>query len=73
MSFTPNTSANDPSLLAIDVQKLSFSYADEPALHSIDLAIPQGSRVLCIGANGGAFSKDSSLRRLLSLLSVCRD
>lgn len=46
--------ANDPSLLAIDVQKLSFSYADEPALHSIDLAIPQGSRVLCIGANGGA-------------------
>lgn len=58
--------AADPSLLAIDVKDLSFAYADEPALHSIDLAIPQGSRVLCIGANGGA---PFSLSRPAKLLS----
>lgn len=46
-------SSTTADLLAIDVKKLSFAYADEPALHDIDLAIPQGSRVLCIGANGG--------------------
>jgi len=50
----------DQKDLAIDVQKLCFSYqgnnsegvSGEQTLEDIDLNLPQGARCLLIGANG---------------------
>jgi ABC-type Mn2+/Zn2+ transport system ATPase subunit len=42
----------DPDQLAIDVRNLNFAYQDENALFDVELVIPQGERILVIGANG---------------------
>ncbi|CED82461.1 atp-dependent transporter [Phaffia rhodozyma] len=49
-------SQNDPELLAIDVTNMNFAYKEEQVLNDITMEIPQGERVLVIGANGAGKS-----------------
>lgn len=49
------TKEYDPSLLGVDCRNLAFAFneVDETVLQDVHLQLPQGSRCLLVGANGG--------------------
>ncbi|HET7153424.1 MAG TPA: ABC transporter ATP-binding protein [Candidatus Kapabacteria bacterium] len=55
-SVVSGTKSISPFSHAIELRNVSFAYANEPTLHSIDLRIPRGETIALVGPSGSGKS-----------------